>query len=159
MSESILQQTIVSLVTNFYPEFVINLSLSGIQLNGTAKQKSQIMQQMRREGFRRGLPDLTLYLPDGVSLQLELKTDKGKQSDDQILVESQLKHLEHNYNIIRTVQSVFDLIIINTPLDYRTKQFDLLLKTIPSNGQFLHYPAGTPISTIKEYLKPYFIAN
>ena len=120
MSEAILQQTLVSILKTLYPDYVINLSLSGISLNGSAKDNAQTMYSMIQQGFERGMPDLLLYLPNGKVLNMELKTDKGKQSPDQVDVQNRLTKLGHNYYIIRTVYEAFKAISEHTEVYDRT---------------------------------------
>ena len=157
-SESILQQTCVSMIRTLYPDLVLNLSLNGISLNGLSSlQKAQIIAQAKREGMETGIQDLSVYLPDGVVLNLEFKRPKGGvQSTDQLLIESKLKALGHNYYLVRSVEEVFELIANNTLPDFRYTQFDNL--SIPSDGntltnQFLHWPKRTMLSEVHSKLK------
>lgn len=157
-SESILQQTCVSMIRTLYPDLVLNLSLNGISLNGlSSMQKAQVIAQAKREGMETGIQDLSVYLPDGVVLNLEFKRPKGGvQSTDQQLIESKLKALGHNYYLVRSVEEVFELIANNTLPDFRYKQLDSL--SIPSDGntltnQFLHWSKRTMLSEVHSKLK------
>ena len=157
-SELILQQTCVSMIRTLYPDLVLNLSLNGISLNGLSSlQKAQIIAQAKREGMETGIQDLSVYLPDGVVLNLEFKRPKGGvQSTDQQLIESKLKALGHNYYLVRSVEEVFELIANNTLPEFRYKQLDSL--SIPNDTkvlteQFLHWPKGTSLSTVDNKLK------
>ena len=157
-SELILQQTCVSMIRTLYPDLVLNLSLNGISLNGLSSlQKAQIIAQAKREGMETGIQDLSVYLPDGVVLNLEFKRPKGGvQSTDQQLIESKLKALGHNYYLVRSVEEVFELIANNTLSEFRYKQLDSL--SIPNDTkvlteQFLHWPKGTSLSTVDNKLK------
>lgn len=157
-SESILQQTCVSMIRTLYPDLVLNLSLNGISLNGLSSlQKAQVIAQAKREGMETGIQDLSVYLPDGVVLNLEFKRPKGGvQSTDQQLIESKLRYLGHNYYLVRSVEEVFELIANNTLPDFRYKQLDSL--SIPNDTkvlteQFLHWPKGTSLSTVDNKLK------
>lgn len=163
-SESILQQTCVSMLRTLYPDLVLNLSLNGISLNGlSATQKAQVIAQAKREGMEVGIMDLSVYLPEAQILNLEFKRPKGGvQSTDQQLIESKLKALGHNYYLVRSVEEVFKLIANNTLPDFRYTQFDNLF--IPSDGntltnQFLHWPKRTILSEVHSKLKElYYIA-
>ena len=157
-SESILQQTCVSMIRTLYPDLVINLSLNGISLKGLSSlQKAQVIAQAKREGMETGIQDLSVYLPDGVVLNLEFKRPKGGvQSTDQQLIESKLKALGHNYYLVRSIEEVFKLIANNTLPDFRYKQLDSL--SIPNDNkalteQFLHWSKGTLLSTVDNKLK------
>ena len=156
MSEAILQQTLVSILKTLYPDYVINLSLSGISLNGSAKENAQTMYSMIQQGFERGMPDLLLYLPNGKVLNMELKTDKGKQSADQIEVQNRLTKLGHNYYIIRTVYEAFNAIAEHTESSDRQLQFNQL--NISHNDlyitkPFLHFTTGTNLEIVQTTLK------
>lgn len=157
-SESILQQTCVSMIRTLYPDLVLNLSLNGISLNGlSSTQKAQVITQAKREGMETGIQDLSVYLPDGVVLNLEFKRPKGGvQSTDQQLIESKLKALGHNYYLVRSVEKVFELIANSILPDFRYKQFDKL--SIPNDTkvlteQFLHWSKGTSLSIVDNKLK------
>ena len=114
------------------------------------------MQAMVKQGFQRGLPDLLIYLPNGKVLNLELKTNKGKQSPDQIEMQANLTQLGHNYYIIRTVYEAFTAIAEHTDHADRQCQFSKLI--IPHNDlfitdQFLHFAKGTNYELVKDFLK------
>ena len=156
MSEAILQQTLVSILKTLYPDYVINLSLSGISLNGSAKENAQTMYSMTQQGFERGMPDLLLYLPNGKVLNMELKTDKGKQSPDQVDVQHRLAKLGHNYYIIRTVYEAFNAIAQHTTESDRLEQRNKLI--IHHNGlyitkPFLHFATGTSLEVVQDTLR------
>lgn len=157
-SESILQQTCVSMLRTLYPDLVLNLSLNGISLNGlSATQKAQLIAQAKRQGMENGIQDLTIYLPEGKVLNLEFKRPNGGvQSPDQKLIESKLKALGHNYHLVRSIEEVFELISLNTLADFRHTQFGNL--EIPNDGniltdQFLHWPNDTALIEVQTKLK------
>ena len=156
MTEAILQQTLVSMLKQLYPDYVLNLSLSGISLNGSAKENAQTMYSMTQQGFERGMPDLLLYLPNGKVLNMELKTDKGKQSADQVDVQNRLTKLGHNYYIIRTVYEAFNAIAQHTTESDRLEQRNKLI--IHHNGlyitkPFLHFATGTSLEVVQDTLR------
>lgn len=157
-TEAILQQTFVHMFRTLYPDLVLNLSLNGISLNGlSALNKAQLISQAKREGMETGIQDLSIYLPKGQVLNLEFKRPKGGvQSEDQKLIESKLKALEHNYHLVRSIEEVFTLIALNTLADFRYTQFDSL--EIPNDGkvltdQFLHWSKGTTLIEVQTKLK------
>jgi hypothetical protein len=126
--------------------------MSGVSLNGSARQNAQTMQALSAQGFIKGLPDLVLYLPDGKLLNLELKKPSGGvQSSDQLVVETKLRALGHTYHIIRSTEQVFDLIAANTSTDFRESQYKLHnLPTTPIlTESFMYWQKGTRISTIE----------
>ena len=157
MSEAIIQQTAVQMVRILYPDVLLSLSLSGIKLNGSYVENAKTIKALVPQGFERGLPDLTIYLPEGKVLNLEFKRPNGGvQSEDQKKVEAKLLALGHNYYLVRSVEHIFELIANNTLPDFRYKQFDNL--SIPSDGntltdKFLYWPKCTMLSEVHSKLK------
>lgn len=159
-SESHLQMTIVSMLRTLYPEFVINLSLNGISLAGLSpKQKAQLIAQAKREGMENGIQDFSLYVTNAQVLNFELKTDTGKQSEDQLDIQAKLTNLGHTYFVIRDYQSAFSIIAEHTTVDYRIKAFN----SLPIHDdqqllieQFLHFPAGTELADVIAAIKPLY---
>ena len=156
-SESLIQSTTVSMLNLLYPEFVLNLSLNGISLAGlNARDKAQLIRQAKLEGMEPGVQDLSIYLPDSIVLNLEFKTNIGKQSREQVLIQSKLTKLGHNYHLVRTPYEVFDLIAQYTEPSYRNFAFRNL--AIPSDStklteQFLHFPKGTELAEVHRLLR------
>ena len=156
MSESTLQITLISMLRTLYSDYVINLSLNGISIPSDIKTKTLIINQMKKEGMEKGMPDLLLYLPNGKVLNMELKTDKGKQSDDQVDVQNRLTKLGHNYYIIRTVYEAFNAIAEHTEPSDRQLQFNQL--NISHNDlcitkPFLHFATGTSLEVVQDTLR------
>ena len=156
-TEAILQMTAVQMVRILYPDVLLSLSLSGIKLNGSYIENAKTIKALVPQGFERGLPDLTIYLPEGKVLNLEFKRPNGGvQSEDQKKVEAKLLALGHNYYLVRSVEHIFELIANNTLPDFRYKQFDNL--SIPSDGntltdKFLYWPKCTMLSEVHSKLK------
>lgn len=157
-SESQFQCTFIESLRLLYPEFVINLSLSGISLNGTHKQNAMTIRQMEREGFVRGIMDLTIYLPRTQTLQLELKTATGRQSADQILIQEQLSKLGHNYYVVRDIDTIYSLIADHTELVDRQFAFNQFTNTLPDTltEPFLYFPIGTSKADVLSAVQPYY---
>ena len=156
MSESTLQITLISMLRTLYSDYVINLSLNGISIPTDIKTKTLIINQMKKEGMEKGMPDLLLYLPNGKVLNMELKTDKGKQSADQVDVQNRLTKLGHNYYIIRTVYEAFNAIAEHTEVYDRQLQFNQL--NISHNDlyitkPFLHFATGTSLKVVQDTLR------
>lgn len=155
--ESVIQATTVSMIRTLYPDLVLNLSLNGISLNGLSpQQKAQIIRQVKIEGMENGVQDLSIYLPNSVVLNLEFKTSKGKQSEDQVLIQNKLINLGHNYHLVRTPYEVFDLIAQYTSVQYREGAFNQLPIPYTNNKliqKFLHFPKNTELATVQQQLK------
>lgn len=156
-SESLIQSTTVSMLNLLYPDFVLNLSMNGISLAGlNARDKAQLIRQAKLEGMQPGIHDLSIYLPNSIVLNLEFKTNVGKQSPDQVLIQSKLTKLRHNYHLVRTPYDVFDFIAQYTELTYRVQCMSELV--IPSDStklteQFLHFPKGTELAEVHRLLR------
>lgn len=128
MSEAVLQQTFVAMFRFMYPDLVLNLSLNGISLNGlSTQQKSQLIAECRKQGLENGIQDLSIYLPNGLILNLEFKRPNGGvQSPEQKLIQSKLLALGHNYHLVRDLESIFQLIADHTTTQYRLDYFSKL---------------------------------
>lgn len=61
-------------------------------------------------GLRSGAPDLLVFLSNGVTYHVEVKTPTGKQSESQINFESRLKQLNHKYFVVRSLEEVSQLL-------------------------------------------------
>lgn len=75
---------------------------SAIPSGGGGRVRGAILQAM---GLRRGLPDLFFAWPGGVGW-IELKSDKGKMSVDQVEVANILIALDHKFALCRSVAEV-----------------------------------------------------
>ena len=106
-SEAILQQICVGYLKDKYPDIIYNVSLSGIKLSGNTKY--QVINTMKAQGWVTGIPDVTLHLPNSVTLCLELKTIKGRQSEEQKVIENRLTKLGHTYLIVRTLDDLKEI--------------------------------------------------
>ncbi len=161
-SESLLQMTFVCTCRTLYPALVMNLSLNGISLKGlTPTQKSQLIAQAKREGMENGVQDLSIYLPESQILNLEFKRPKGgKQSPDQVVIESKLKELGHNYYLVRTPKHCFELIAKHTSKEFRIDQFEkLLIESYEGvlTEKFLNFTKGTKLELVEKQLKEYYL--
>ena len=156
MSESTLQITLISMLRTLYSDYVINLSLNGISIPTDIKTKTLIINQMKKEGMEKGIPDLLLYLPNGKVLNMELKTDKGKQSADQVDVQNRLTKLGHNYYIIRTVYEAFNAIAEHTEVydrQYQFNQLNISHNDLYITKPFLHFATGTSLEVVQDTLR------
>lgn len=57
-----------------------------------------------------GSPDLIVFTKGGRNLMLEVKSETGKQSPDQIAWEKAATKLGHNYYIIRSVEELVKIL-------------------------------------------------
>lgn len=59
---------------------------------------------LKRTGLLAGASDLIVITPKGKLMFVELKIDKGKQSENQIEFEQRVKKLGFEYHIVRSLQ-------------------------------------------------------
>lgn len=98
--EFYLQQTIITMIELDYPLFRV----SAIPNGGYRNEREAV--NLKRSGVRAGEPDLILRLPGGVTWNLEIKTDKGKQSATQKQCQRDCERLGHPYFVIRSVDEL-----------------------------------------------------
>lgn len=60
--------------------------------------------RMKAEGMQRGVADLCFQLPLGRAAWLELKSDDGTQSDEQLGFQAKCERLGHPYGVARTLE-------------------------------------------------------
>ena len=58
----------------------------------------------------RGMEDLQIYLPEGKIIFVELKTEKGKQSEYQKDREAELLALGHYYYVVRNIGDMIKIL-------------------------------------------------
>jgi len=160
MSEAQLQQIIVMFIKTYYPQLVINLSLSGINLSGlSSKQIGVLFKDLVKQGFRKGIPDLLIYLPEGKVLNLELKKPSGGvQSEHQKEIESELKQLGHTYELVTSKEQVKQLLIEHMLEKDRLLSYQALMVTASWDDtklltDFLFFTKGTPLDEVDTFLK------
>ncbi len=157
VSEEVIQQTSLSTVVTIYPNLLISPSLSGIHLPGTPEQKSRIIANLKRTSqFRRGIPDITIFCPEGKVVNLEYKKPtKGIQSNDQKEVEQILLDLSHNYYIVTSLTETLQALANNLPTTYRTKCMNELLSNLDTTltTDFLFFKKGTSKANVETELK------
>lgn len=57
----------------------------------------------------KGIPDLMAYGPKGERLDIEVKTAKGRQSDEQKAYQEEIERRGHQYVLARCLEDVMDL--------------------------------------------------
>jgi hypothetical protein len=77
-----------------------------------AAGKTSIQKAMRLKamGLRPGVSDLVVMAPRGITVFLEVKTPKGKQSPAQILFQQKVESLGHQYHIVRCPEEALFLL-------------------------------------------------
>ncbi|MGL6021810.1 MAG: VRR-NUC domain-containing protein [Chitinophagaceae bacterium] len=87
-----------------YPKFRI----SAIPNGGSRNVREAV--NLKHSGVMAGEPDLLLRLPNGITINMEIKTDKGRLSDYQKEFYNFCKLNNHYYFVVRSVDE-FDKII------------------------------------------------
>ena len=82
--ESIEQEAVVRWMEANYPRLVFSANISGTR-RGTKLQRILNGKEAKRLGYRRGIPDITIYKAVGAyhGLMIEMKSEVGRESDDQ----------------------------------------------------------------------------
>ena len=111
MTESKLQQDIYNWFNNTYclkfhePRLIIHSTP-----NGGYRNKMEAM-TMKATGLLAGVADLTIKLPNSIFIDVEVKTQVGKQSNSQIEYEQRIKKLNGNYIVVRSLEEFKEKII------------------------------------------------
>jgi hypothetical protein len=79
--------------------------------NGGNRDKREAA-RLKRQGVKRGISDVILLIPQKgfASLCMEFKTEKGKQSEDQIEFQRQAEMCGSKYVVVRSVASAIETV-------------------------------------------------
>lgn len=77
--------------------------------NGGTRNIREAM-TLKRTGLLAGASDLIVITPKGKLMFVELKIDKGRQSDNQIEFEQRVKKLGFEYHIVRSLEEFKEII-------------------------------------------------
>ena len=114
MSEDQLQQQIVIYFRNEYQRhgkgFIFSVPNGGSRNPLEAKK-------LKATGATAGVSDLIVLLPNKKTLFVELKIEKGIQSDSQKEFENRVEYLGYKYRLIRSLED-FKLLISSDYGDY-----------------------------------------
>jgi hypothetical protein len=104
--ESILQSQCVRWFRLQYPKLVLLAIPNGAKLFGDTKQRAMQWNRLESEGAMVGAADLCLFVPSGVygALFIEMKTPKGKQSENQKTFESKVVAAGYAYAVPKTFE-------------------------------------------------------
>src|ERR1700760_1322474 len=92
--------------------------------NWTNSESGRGGNKARTMGVKRGISDWVYMANDGRAIWIELKTDRGEQSREQILFEALCSRYGHSYYICRSYEQFWAIIGIKPPF----KQSELLTK-------------------------------
>lgn len=108
--ESKIQKAIVEYLRAVLPNALVMAIPNGSQRTASGRPANAVA------GLLPGAPDLCVALPNGKTLFLEVKSDKGRVSDNQILVHGLLNSLGHTVPVVRSVEDVRQaLAFLNIP--------------------------------------------
>lgn len=159
-SEETIQKTALATITTLYPDLLISVSMSGINLSGMPiKERAKLIQSLKANYWVNGIPDILIYLPDSKVLNIEFKRESGGvQSEAQKNVQSTLTNLQHNYYLVRSTQEAMKALSSNLDTQYRTACYEAITANLPSTitEQFMFFPTGTELPTIQTTLKDYY---
>ena len=113
-TEQYLQQACVQFMANQYPKVLcVHTPNGGIRDKGTAR----ILKGM---GVVAGFPDLFIYKPnvDFHGLAIELKSQRGKPTANQLAIKDRLENAGYKYKIVRDVSE-----FIKEVENYLSKKF------------------------------------
>lgn len=103
--EEHLQQSCITWFNYQYPKY------SKCLFHVQQKAKNSIEgAKFKKNGVVSGVSDLILIAPKGITYFIELKTAKGKQSDEQKQFEIQVLALSHNYTIVRSLDEFIQFV-------------------------------------------------
>lgn len=101
-----------------------------------ADMKPKERARLHRAGLLRGVQDVEICLPGGVTWRIEMKTMDGRLDDDQRILRDKLTRLGHRVEVVRSVAELVPLLreirrrYIPTPLTARARR-----AIVPAGGQ------------------------
>jgi len=98
--EAQIQKAIVEYIRAVIPTSLVFAIPNGSQRTASGRPANAVA------GLLPGAPDLCVVLPEGRVLWLEVKSDKGRVSSNQILVHGLLNSLGHHCPVVRSVDDV-----------------------------------------------------
>ena len=130
-AEHNLQVKIVNLLRG-YPNFYLCYAIP----NGGSRDVVT-GKKLKDEGATRGVQDLQIVLPDGEVFFVELKTQSGRLSEEQAILQNVYVELGYTYLVWRSVQDCLDWIREHpTSAEYKSlakKFYQVALKTKKEN--------------------------
>ena len=97
-TEAYIQNQIFIWFHNSYPDYLIHAVPNGGYRN-TAEAVA-----MKNTGTVPGISDLIIWLPNQRAIMVEVKDDKGKQSQTQIKIQAKLENIGGIYLLVRSLE-------------------------------------------------------
>jgi len=116
--ESNIQQKCVEWFKYNFPRTVIASFPNGVFISGTPVQRARRWNILKREGAMLGMPDLIICMPSGAyhALFIEMKTSKGKLSENQITCHALLESAGYCVKVCRSLDDF--MMAVKTYLEY-----------------------------------------
>lgn len=113
-SESLIQQQIFMYVNKYHRELIIHANVNGFGVtipNSVPKIYHKIIYQaiakaiemLKYIGLVPGISDLTIWLPNGKAIMVEVKNSTGIQSQEQKKIQNKLEKLGGTYLLVRSL--------------------------------------------------------
>lgn len=107
MSEDQIQQQLVIYFRNNIKGIIFSVPNGGSRNVAEAKK-------LKNTGLLPGVSDLIILLPNEQTIFIEVKTDKGKQSEVQINFEKKVFEMGYKYFVVKNIEefkNIFDLLL------------------------------------------------
>lgn len=116
--ESNIQQKCVEWFKYNFPTTVIASFPNGVFISGTPVQRAKRWNILKREGAMLGMPDLIICMSSGAyhALFIEMKTSKGKLSENQIACHALLESAGYCVKVCRSFDDFRNA--VNTYLEH-----------------------------------------
>ncbi len=95
-----------------FPKQVIASFPNGVFISGTPVQRAKRWNILKAEGAMLGMPDLIICIPSGSyhALFIEMKTSKGKLSENQVICHQLLESAGYRVKVCRSLDEFIQAI-------------------------------------------------
>ncbi len=95
-----------------FPKQVIASFPNGVFISGTPVQRAKRWNILKAEGAMLGMPDLIICIPSGAyhALFIEMKTSKGKLSENQVICHQLLESAGYRVKVCRSLDDFIQAI-------------------------------------------------
>lgn len=100
LSEANIQRAIVEYLRAVLPHCITFAIPNGAQRTASGRPANAVA------GLLPGIPDLCVMLPRGESIYFEVKSAKGRVSDNQLAIHMRMQPLDHRIAVVRSIDDV-----------------------------------------------------
>lgn len=100
IKESEIQRAIVEYLRAVLPESIVFAVPNGASRTASGRPANAVA------GLLPGIPDLCVLLPRGESVFFEVKSAKGRVSDNQLAIHIKMQPLDHRVAVVRSIDEV-----------------------------------------------------